>query len=294
MLTSFLIAAIIALSVGALVFLLIANAFKEQLRFDRPSKKDVRERIKNRGAFAQRLENLGYIAPLNEADSEQYNDMLAQANVQISVATWRGIQLVSTIVGVLCGLVVGMFMSGLATLMFVVLFAALGLLVPRMYLHMKADKRRKEIDMELANALEMLSVAVKSGYPLERGIRLIGETQTGELSREFAIVATDYNVLGIDMERALRRMQGRCGSAAVTSFTTAIIQCHKQGTSVSRVLDSQARLARNEHFAQQKAAIAKLPAKLVVPMFGIMGVILVIAMVPMLYNAMSSIGVIFG
>lgn len=287
---------IIALVIGVLVFVLVANAFKEQLSIDRLKRKNIeqRKKLKERSGFAKRLEMLGYISPLSEADAEQYNDMLAQANVQLSAATWRGIQVACTAIGVLLGVACGLMVDGVATLLLVVLFTALGLLGPRLYLMNAANDRRKKIDMELANALEMLSVAVKSGYPLERGIKLIGDTQTGELSREFSIVSTDYNVLGIDMERALRRMQGRCGSQAVTSFTTAIIQCTKQGTSVSRVLDSQARLARNEHFSAQKAQIAKLPSKLVLPMFGIMGVILVIALVPMLYSAMQSVGVVLG
>ena len=88
----------------------------------------------------------------------------------------------------------------------------------------------------------------------------------------------------MSMERSLARMAERCKVPEVSAFSAALTQAARQGTSISRVLDSQARLARAEHYAALQEKVNKLPAKLVAPIFGIMMLIIVIALVPPLYE----------
>ena len=110
--------------------------------------------------------------------------------------------------------------------------------------------------------LELLALSVKAGYPLSHGIKLVGKVGTGELAKEFRTVDADVNLLGMDIDRALDRMKSRCGSDSVAAFCSAVIQAQRQGTSVTRILGAQAKLARNEQYAKTMQKINSLSNKM--------------------------------
>ena len=164
------------------------------------------------------------------------------------------------------------------------LAAGLGAAAPPLLLRSLTRDRQARIRKSMASSLELLSIAVRSGYPLERGIKLVASSTSGPLADELRQVDADINLLGMSMERSLGRMAQRCEVPEVSTFCSALIQASRQGTSTTRVLDSQARLARAEHYAALQEKVNKLPAKLVAPIFGIMMLIIVIALVPPVYQ----------
>ena len=237
-----------------------------------------------RARFFRSVQRLGSLRPVQAKDARSYRDRLAQAGLHIDLSTWRGIQVVSAGIGVLFGVAMITSQLDAAHIFLGAIICFLGIAGPNLVLTSLVRDRKNKIKSTLASTLELLSITVKSGYPLERGLRLVGQTAQGPLADEFRQVDTDVNLLGMSLERALKRMSKRCDTPAVSSFTTALIQAAKQGTSVSRVLDAQARIARNEHYADLQEKVNKLPAKLVVPIFGIMMLIIVIALVPPVYD----------
>ena len=230
------------------------------------------------------LGKLGDAAGISSADADKMRKKLTCAGLHIAPGTWRGIEISAAITGALLG--IAMFLQSIdaAHALFGAGIAALGICSPNLVLASLTRDRQREIASSMASTLELLSITVRSGYPLERGLRLIASTTSGPLANEFKQVDADMNLLGMSLERALKRMGDRCRIPEVSSFTSALIQASQQGTSVSRVLDSQARLARNAHYATLQERVNKLPAKLVVPIFGIMMLIIVIALVPPVYD----------
>lgn len=230
---------------------------------------------------------IGETVGVNSSDASRIREKLARAGLHITPGTWRGIQTSAAAAGALLGALMLLQSVDAAHALFGLGVAALGIGGPNLTLASLTRDRQREVASSMASTLELLSITVRSGYPLERGLKLIAETADGPLAAEFKQVDADMNLLGMSLERALRRMNERCPIPEVSSFTSALIQASQQGTSVSRVLDSQARLARNAHYAALQERVNKLPAKLVVPIFGIMMLIIVIALVPPVYNTIA-------
>ena len=233
------------------------------------------------------LDGIGEKIGVSSEDASKIRGKLTRAGLRITPGTWRGVQISAAAAGVLLGL--AMLLQGIDTahVLFGAGVTALGACGPNLILSSLARDRQREIASSMAPTLELLSITVRSGYPLERGLRLIATTTDGPLAAEFKQVDTDMNLLGMSLERALKRMGDRCRVPEVSSFTSALIQASQQGTSVSRVLDSQAKLARNAHYAALQERVNKLPAKLVVPIFGIMMLVIVIALVPPVYDTIK-------
>lgn len=233
------------------------------------------------------LGSLGEAVGVSSADADKARGKLAQAGLRITPNTWKGIQVSAAAAGLLLGIAMPLQGIDAAHVLFGAGVAMLGFLGPSLILASLTRDRQRKIASSMASTLELLSITVRSGYPLERGLRLIATTTEGPLASEFKQVDADMNLLGMSLERALKRMGDRCPIPEVSSFTSALIQASQQGTSVSRVLDSQARLARNAHYAVLQERVNKLPAKLVVPIFGIMMLIIVIALVPPIYDTIA-------
>ncbi len=244
----------------------------------------ARQRAARQRQAESLMGRVGDFAPVKPADSEGLRDKLARAGIHMEPSVWRGIQIICIATGFLLGIAMLAQGADAGHILFAIVFVALGAGGPSLTLISLARDRQAKIASSMATTLELLSITVRSGYPLERGMRLVATTSQGPLADEFKQVDADMNLLGMSLERALKRMDNRCKIPAVSSFCTSLIQAAKQGTSISRVLDAQARLARNEHYAVMQERVNKLPAKLVAPIFGIMMLIIVIALVPPIYE----------
>lgn len=240
--------------------------------------------------FLFAADKMSNIAPLRAKNYPKLNKQLTRAGLSsIKPSIWRGFQIISVLVFGLIGLFVGLATKE-PLLIGSLIGTLFGAVLPHLALKHLVKERQRRIEAEVANILEELSIAVKSGYSVERGIRLIGTEMTGALADEFKRADTDINSLGMDFTRAMKSLAQRCGCAAVDSFCAALIQARTQGTSISRVLESQAKLARQERATQQMEEVNKLPGKLVAPVFGIMMLIIVLCLVPPIYNMIGVFG----
>lgn len=262
-----LIAAFFAVLAGVAATAIIGSKFPE---FSKRSKERASAAKKqDDGGLMKSLADAGNklssILPAKAEDEAEYRDKLAQAGLKMAPETWHGIQILSVLV--IGGLLSALFIfSSDIDLPFKVLLVAAsfvaGWFVPSILLWAMTSQRSEEIDKELPSMLELLALSVKAGYPLSHGIKLVGKVGTGELAKEFRTVDADVNLLGMDIDRALDRMKSRCGSDSVAAFCSAVIQAQRQGTSVTRILGAQAKLARNEQYAKTMQKINSLSNKM--------------------------------
>ncbi len=244
----------------------------------------IRSKSGRKLPLLEMVKKLGAASPVHSANVENYRSKLLQAGLHLDLNIWRGLQMLCCATGIFLALALTLHSHDSAHIFLALVISFLGVFGPRLVLSSLARDRKSKIEAEMASTLELLSLAVKSGYPLERGIKLVGQSTDGALSEEFRQIDTDINLLGMDLTRALDRMRKRCGVSSLNSFAVALTQASQQGSSVVRILESQAREARNNHYATQLEQINKLPAKLVAPIFGIMLLIIVIALVPPIYD----------
>lgn len=287
-----------AAAAGVVCLALVNRQFPELSTREKARRKAAEQREEqNQGlkdAITKAGGRLSKLLPAKAEDEAEYRDKLAQAGVAMQPETWNGIRILSTIV-VGGGLALLAIMSEDTALILKAALAAaalaLGWFLPQILLWAIANGRSEEIDKELPSMLELLALSVKAGYPLAHGIKLVGKVGKGELAKEFRTVDADINLLGMDTSRALERMNARCNSDSVSAFCAAVVQAQKQGTSVTRILGSQAKLARNEQYArtmQKINALANKMTPIIILVF--IPIIVAIVLVPSFVNIIGQLG----
>ena len=146
--------------------------------------------------------------------------------------------------------------------------AALGYLLPTIFLTNAVQKRQKILTRALPDALDLMVICVESGMSIEAAFTKVSEemAETAPLmAEEMGLTAAELAYLG-DRRNAYENLAERTGLATFRSLTTTLLQSEKYGTPIAtglRVIAQENRDARL-NAAEKKAAA--LPAQLTVPM----------------------------
>jgi tight adherence protein C len=172
--------------------------------------------------------------------------------------------------------------------MFTLLFATLGFMLPALWLGNKISKRKDSVIKSLPDALDLLTICVEAGLGFDQAIQKVAEKWDNELSRSFARVLHEIR-LGKTRRVALRDMAERLDVSDVTSFIAAVIQAEQLGVSIAKVLriqSDQMRVRRRQR-AEEKAHQA--PVKMLFPMvFLIFPAIWVVLLGPAILQVMAT------
>lgn len=274
--------------------LLISRFQVHQASFAEKMEAAIAGRAEKEPLWLKIASSLSGIVPLKRDAKKDLADRLGKAGLSIDPETWHGLRLTVPFFGLIGAFALTAVLSGITgSLVYGIACGAVILACavagPELYLRDKTKKRRFQIEAEMAADLEMLSITVRAGYPLTRGFQLIGNKTEGALSEEFRRVDSDINRLGMDSERALNRMRARSTSQMLNSFAISVIHALRQGTSISRTLEAQAKLALNEHYNRAMVQVNKLPGKMTPIIFlCFLPSIVVLALAPMIANAIGA------
>ncbi|MDR1462261.1 MAG: type II secretion system F family protein [Azoarcus sp.] len=144
--------------------------------------------------------------------------------------------------------------------------AALGFLMPDMWLSDIRKAYLRKVGKELPTLLDFLTLGLESGQNLTGAIRLtIAKAPNGVLKQEFARVIRDISA-GVPRAEALTRMQARVDIKEVTVMAAAMIQAEKVGASLGPVLREQAAQRRAERFLAAEKKAFEAPVKMIAPL----------------------------
>jgi tight adherence protein C len=173
-------------------------------------------------------------------------------------------------------------------------FAALGYLLPGLWLGSKIRSRKGNVIKSLPDALDLLTICVEAGLGFDQAMQKVAEKWDNEMSRAFARVLHEIR-LGKTRREALRDAAQRIDVGDVTSFVAAVIQSEQLGVSIAKVLriqSDQMRVRRRQR-AEEKAHQA--PVKMLFPMvFLIFPSIWVVLLGPAILQVMSTSNPITG
>ncbi len=159
---------------------------------------------------------------------------------------------------VLCGLI------GLTVALFVLggVFAAAGLLmalVPWVLLRRRQEKRSRQFEVQLPDALELLTNSLRSGYSLQAGMEFVGKETSAPLGPEITRFYEEQR-LGIDVRTALVAMQERIGTDDARMFVTALLLQRETGGNLAELLMSISAIIRERlTFRGQVATLTAEP-----------------------------------
>lgn len=137
--------------------------------------------------------------------------------------------------------------------------------LPDLLLLNQGIKRRQAVDLEIADTLDQMSIAVQAGLGFDAAMVQVAKQGDGVLSSELVRTMQDIHV-GMARRDAYEDLAVRTGSTPLKRFIRTIIQAESYGLPLSGVLHSQAaemrRVRRQE--AQRKAM--QIPVKVLFPL----------------------------
>lgn len=146
--------------------------------------------------------------------------------------------------------------------------AAVGLVLPKIYLNSKTNKRKNELFESFPDALDLLIICMGAGLSFDQALSRVSteiKMKSDVLHEELELLLLEIRS-GFSREKALRNLALRTGVEEIETFASMIIQSERFGTSISdslRVHSEEFRLKRKQK-AEQMAA--KIPIKLLFPL----------------------------
>jgi tight adherence protein C len=150
-------------------------------------------------------------------------------------------------------------------LLFALVAAGLGWVVPETMMQSKAKHRGKEIQRELPDILDLLTVSVEAGLGFDAALVKVVERKEGPLADEFGIVLREIRV-GKPRKDALRELSERVKVDDITSLVSAVIQADQLGVGISNILRIQSEQVRTKRRQQAEEAAMKAPIKMLFPL----------------------------
>ncbi len=149
-----------------------------------------------------------------------------------------------------------------------VLAAAIGFYVPRFVLRSKITRRQQRITWGLADALDLMVIAVEAGLGLNAALNRVGEELKDvhpDMHHEFDLVNLEIR-LGRSREEALRNLTERTGVDDIRSFVALLIQADRFGSSIGKAVRVFADSLRTKRRQRAEQASAKAALKLLIPL----------------------------
>ena len=156
----------------------------------------------------------------------------------------------------------------MATLLVGLWLAILGWLMPGWYVAQRRNARRAEIQLVLADALDLLVACVEAGMGLNQAlVRVSDEIRNvcQPLAEELTMVNLEIRA-GAPRAQALRNLAERTGSDDIQALVSTLVQTDRFGTSIGRALRVQAETLRQKRRQRAEEAAAKTTIKLLFPL----------------------------
>ncbi|MCZ8369853.1 MAG: type II secretion system F family protein [Porphyrobacter sp.] len=139
---------------------------------------------------------------------------------------------------------------------------------PEIFLKNKADKRTKEIQKGLPDALDLLVICAEAGLTVDAAFNRVAK-ELGraypELGDEFALTAIELSFLN-ERRMAFNNLAYRVNLEAVKGVVTTMIQTERYGTPLASALRVLSAEFRNERMMRAEEKAARLPAIMTVPL----------------------------
>jgi tight adherence protein C len=145
--------------------------------------------------------------------------------------------------------------------------AALGWSIPPFAVGRLVLNRRRAIARGLADAIELLVIAVEAGLSLDDAMhRIVVELRRSQpaMADELAITSADLKILP-NRDEALRRLAERIDLPSVHSVVTTLSQTLKYGTPLAQALRVVAEELRNDGLLKLEEQANRMPVLLTVP-----------------------------
>ncbi len=236
-------------------------------------------------------EPLNRIVPISAVEAAKLQKQLLQAGYRSPDAAmaYRAIQ-ITLIIAIPSLVITACFILDRPLSSFAIwgmLGAAIGFYLPRYVLQRKISGRQRRITWALADAMDLMVVAVEAGLGLNAALNRVGEELKGlhpDMHHEMELVNLEIRV-GRSREEALRNLAERTGVDDIRSFVALLIQADRFGSSIARAVRIFAESLRTKRRQRAEQASQKAALKLLFPLIlFLFPVIILVILGPALLN----------
>jgi tight adherence protein C len=180
--------------------------------------------------------------------------------------------------------------SFLRILILLGLGAVLGYYAPNLFLYQKGYDRTQQMQRDLPDALDLLSISVEAGLGFDAALSQVARNTTGPLAQELARVLQEMQI-GLGRSSALRALGERSTLPDLRSFTSAMVQADAFGIPISKVLRVQSDEIRLKRRQRAEEAAQKVPVKIMIPLvLFILPTLFIAVLGPAIIGMMSAFG----
>lgn len=122
---------------------------------------------------------------------------------------------------------------------------------PWYLLYRLAERRRQQIEDQLADAMVSLASAVKAGLSLSQALEILASQCPRPISTEFHQMVAEYK-MGRPLQRTLTEAKQRLRSENFTLFAAAVLASHESGGRLNETVERIARSVREMQRLQRK------------------------------------------
>lgn len=150
--------------------------------------------------------------------------LLLSSIVMVFFGTWFATFVVP---GIWVGLIIGLAVGSL----------------PYTYLYLKRQARFRRLDVQLPEAIDLISRALRAGHAVISAIEIVSQETSEPLAAEFRAVFDEQN-LGLPIREALVNLVNRVPTDDVRFLATAILVQKETGGNLAEILDKAASVMR--------------------------------------------------
>jgi tight adherence protein C len=164
-----------------------------------------------------------------------------------------------------------------------------GFLAPRVFLQRKIKTRLHNIQRQLPDVLDLLTVAVEAGLGFDAACDKVVEKMSGPIPDEFSLTLRQMR-MGQARKDAFKSMALRVDQPDLNGFVSAIIQADQLGVSIGQVLRIQSDQLRERRRQRAEEEAAKAPVKMMIPLvFFIFPNVGIVIGVPALFQMLEAL-----
>lgn len=143
----------------------------------------------------------------------------------------------------------------------VVIGIVLGVIFPRMHLSFLISQRKRKFDLQLMDALMIMSSSFRGGLSLIQAIESVVEEMPDPLRQEFGIVLGE-NKMGVGLDDSLQRLYKRMPSPGMQQVVTAILLARETGGNLALIFSRIIASTRERRKVEQSLTTLTIQGKI--------------------------------
>lgn len=253
-----------SLAAGLSTTLAVQKKFDIEVRtLNQKTLKQRSEEMQDRFRFGQPFQGSALFGAMSREQEERQREALMRSGLKISALMFWASKIICVAVGIMVGVLIGTKLSGLATIAAGGLGGMVGYILPELYLLQKRREWRNNIERELPNALDLMSISMAAGSTFDDAVRTVAENSEGALAEGFRDVLA--NARFMDITDALKQFADNACVQPLTIFVASLIQARQTGAQFVEVLENQAQTVRTYRRQKLEEEINKIGTKMLIP-----------------------------